>query len=853
MGTPLPRLSWSVRATDPAWTQEAYELELTEADGTVRTERVVSSEQVLVPWPFAPLKSRDRVSVRVRAASGGQWTEISEPVRIEAGLLEEKDWTARFISPSNLGGQDQPAPLLFSQATVRPGLTSARLYVTAKGCYTFSINGQRVGDEVLAPGWTSYHHRLRYQTHDVTGLLAEGRNDLRALLGNGWHRGYLGWDGNRNHYGNRLALLAQLELHYADGTTETVGTDGTWQAVNSSILSDDLYAGERTDLRISNSPAGKDADTVDVLDGTPNHLVSPEGPPMRITEELRPKEIFRSPEGRLLIDFGQNLVGWVRLTVRGAAAGDEIIIRHAEVLERGELGVWPLRTARATDSYLLSGAAEEVLEPTFTFHGFRYAEITGAGNVDDGDVTAVVIGSDLRRTGWFECSDPDLNKLHENVVWGMRGNFLDVPVDCPQRDERLGWTGDIQVFSPTASYLFDTSGFLASWLKDLAADQYPDGTVPYVVPDMFRTPDLAPAAAWGDAATVVPWVLHERFGDLDVLRRQYPSMKGWVDKIASLAGGNHLWEGGFQFGDWLDPTAPPEHPENAQADPDVIATAYLIRSARILAATAALLGKDKDAARYRALAEASRTAFNREYVTCSGRVLSDCQTVYSLVLLWDLLETDAQRTNASRRLAELVRGAGFKVSTGFVGTPLILDALTRSGAVDLAYRMILEKGNPSWLYPVTMGATTIWERWDSMLPDGSINPGDMTSFNHYALGAVAEWMHRTIAGLAPAAPGYRKIHIKPQPGSHLTHASATHVSPYGTVAVAWTVREGTFALEARIPVGTTAEVWLPGAGQPVIAGHGTHRWQTDITTAASASSAGSPVSGEPAADALLKL
>ncbi|MDI5977932.1 glycoside hydrolase family 78 protein [Amycolatopsis magusensis] len=809
LGTATPRLSWQVRTDDPGWAQTACELD---RDGTV--VRVESAEQVLVPWPFEPLRSRERAAVRVRVASGDDWSEWSEPSTVEAGLLSARDWSARFVSPVTLGGIGAPAPILSRTVHLRAGITAARLYATAHGVYEAQLNGRRVGDEVLAPGWTSYRHRLRYQTHDVTALLHEGANELDVLLGNGWFRGRLAWAGRRAHYGDRLALLAQLEVTYADGSTEVIGTDEQWTARNSGVLADDLYDGQHTDLR----PSESEVDRVEVVEASLGRLVAPEGPPVRATEVLPAIEVWRSPSGRTLVDFGQNVVGWVRLRLRNTRAGQEVVLRHAEVLEHDELGVRPLRSAAATDTYVLDDAQEVVLEPNLTFHGFRYAEVTGADVVAE-DLAAVVVGTDLRRTGWFSCSDPDLEQFHRNVVWGMRGNFLDVPTDCPQRDERLGWTGDIQVFSPTAGFLFDTAGFLSTWLADLAADQQDDGSVPYVVPDVLYGTSPT-AAAWGDAAAVVPWVQYRRYGDTGVLARQFDSMCAWVDRIASLTS-DGVWAGGFQFGDWLDPTAPPDDPFAAQADPDVVATAHLVRSAEIVAETARVLGRD--GSRYEKLAADSRDAFIRHYVTGAGRVLSDAPTTYALALEWDLLATGEQREHAAERLADLVRANGFRIGTGFVGTPLVTDALTSAGRQDLAYRLLLERGCPSWLYPVSMGATTVWERWDSMLPDGSINPGEMTSFNHYALGAVADWMHRSIAGLAPAAPGYRRITVRPVPDAALTHASARHHTPYGEASVAWRREGGEFTLEVEVPPGSAARVHVPGQAA-VEVGHGRHRW-----------------------------
>jgi alpha-L-rhamnosidase len=908
IGTATPRLSWTVPTADPGWQQTGYELEVLRGAGVggsgglkseapttehgdprqpsgrppvnqagMERARVESPHQVLVPWPSAPLASREAATLRVRLRGSSQgsdqegadgWSPWSDPATVEAGLLAASDWTARFISPRELGKLDMPAPVLRGRIELPAGeIAKARLYVTAHGVYQAALNAQRVGDELLAPGWTSYDHRLPYQTHDVTALVQAGENVLEVLLGNGWYRGRLGWGGRRALYGDRLALLAQLEVTLADGSVRVLATDESWTAHEGGILADDLYDGQRTDLRHPGqrlwiSPAAsprfqialKQGDppraggslgwaastAVEVIDASLERLVAPEGPPVRVTGVIPAVRVFSSPSGATLVDFGQNLVGWVRLRVRGANPGDEVIVRHAEVLEQGELGTRPLRSAKATDSYLLAGEPEEVLEPSLTFHGFRYVEVSGVPGLRAEDVEAMVVGSDLRRTGWFTCSDPRLERLHENVLWSMRGNFLSVPTDCPQRDERMGWTGDIQVFSPTAMFLFDSAGFLSSWLQDLAADQFPDGSVPFVIPDVLSrvrapaegdgtSPPASPAAAaWGDAATLVPWVLYQRSDDAGVLARQFPSMRAWVDHVATLAGPDHLWRGGFQFGDWVDPTAPPDNPFGAKADPDVIATAYFARSSEVVAMAAEVLGDAATAERYAALAASVREAFAREYVTTAGRVRSDAQTVYALALAWGLLPSAEQREGAGRRLAELVHESGFRISTGFVGTPLVTDALVAAGEAEAAYKLLLQTGCPSWLYPVEMGATTIWERWDALLPDGGLNPGEMLSFNHYALGAVADWLHRTVAGLAPAGPGYREILVRPLPGDGLTSASARHHTPYGEAAVAWQRTDGTFTLRVEVPVGTTATVHLPAEPAPLQVGHGRHEWARSL-------------------------
>ncbi|WP_329140425.1 glycoside hydrolase family 78 protein [Streptomyces sp. NBC_00670] len=830
IGERRPRLSWHTVTDRPGQTQTAYEVRLTEfGNERVRHYRIPSAESVLVPWPGGPLVSRQRVEVAVRVwgQDGEEPSAWSEPLPVEAGLLDPADWSARLVSPARSESADGEAPPSVLRGAFRLGapVTDARLHLTAHGVYEAELNGVRVGDHVLAPGWTHYPERLRHHTHDITGLLHEGANELRILLADGWYRGRLGFGGGtRDTYGDRLAALAQIEVRHPDGTTATFGTGPDWQAAPGPLLSSGIYEGEAYDAR--REP--HDWQPVDVLPYGPARLVAPDGPPVRRTEILDPVAVLTSPSGRTVLDFGQNLVGRLRIRVEGEP-GRAITLRHAEVLEDGELCVRPLRHATATDTYTPRGTAGgEEWEPRFTYHGFRYAEVKGwPGELRPGDVRAVVLHTDMRRTGWFSCSEPLLNRLHENVVRSMRGNFLDIPTDCPQRDERLGWTGDVQIFAPTATFLYDCAGVLRSWLKDLAAQQHPDGRVPMYVPHIpTRFPELR-AAAWGDAAVIVPWTLYERYGDLGVLADQYASMKAWVDGIAAVAGDRHLWDTDRQLGDWLDPAAPPDRPGDARTDPHLVATAYYAHSAGLLARTAALLGHGSDHARYSALSDAVRAAFRDAHLTADGLLTSDAQTAYALALRFGLLATDEQRARAGRRLAELVREEDFHIGTGFVGTPLICDALCEAGEYDTAYRLLLRRTCPSWLYPVTMGATTVWERWDSMLPDGSVNPGEMTSFNHYALGAVADWMHRTVAGLAPAAPGYRRLRVRPRPGGGLTHACAAHDTPYGRAEVSWSRTGSELRVRVTVPHGTTALIDLPGRAAPEEAGPGTHLFRTE--------------------------
>lgn len=856
IGVARPRISWRVETDTPDWIQAAYEVEARDdADGVLwTTGHVESRDSVLVPWGGAPLASRQRASLRARCwgadGVGSQW---SEPLAIEAGLLDAADWSAQFITPDwdFDPEQMQPSPMLRREFTLRARAVRARLYVTALGVYEAQINGRRVGDHVLAPGWTSYDNRLRYQTFDVLDHLRSGPNAIGAMLGEGWFTGMIGFPGagGRNLYGDRCALLARLEVAYADGTTDVIVTDASWKAATGPITSSGIYDGERYDARLEQagwSSSGFDDSSwsgVRVIERDLSRLIAPPGPPVRCIEEIAPVAITTSPSGKTIVDFGQNASGWLRLAVDGPA-GTEITIRHAEILLDGELCTEPLRGAKATDTYILRGGGPETWEPRFTFHGFRYAEITGwPGEISPDALRFIVLHSDMERTGWFECSDPLVNRLHENAVWSMKSNFLDVPTDCPQRDERLGWTGDLSMFAPTGAFLYDAAGFLQNWLADLAADQLDDGVVPMVIPDIFNRPGKqnsgmglarAPLTVWSDAAVLVPWVVYQRYGDACVLEAQYDSMKRWVDCIENVANEDGLWDRGFQFADWLDPMAPPDSPQLAMTDTHLIATAYFCRVSEIVSESALILGHEADADRYRQLSAKVRAAFKREYVTPSGRTASDTQTALSIAILFGMHDTEQQRFHAGERLASLVKRNNHRIATGFVGTALVSDALCATGHEDTAFRMLVEQSCPSWLYPITQGATTIWERWDSLKPDGSINSSRMTSFNHYALGAVGDWLHRSVGGLAPLEPGYRKIEIHPRFGGGITWAKASHRTPYGLASSSWRIDDGAMRVDVTIPPNTTARVVPPDGSPPFDAGSGGHSW----TFAATGNAAG---------------
>jgi alpha-L-rhamnosidase len=750
--------------------------------------------------------------------------------RKEAPIVSHS-WQAAFVSAAGPTAAGDPAPYFRREFISADGLRKATLYVTALGIVEAYLNGQRIGDDVLAPGWTSYQHHLDVRAHDVTGLVTTGSNAIGAIVGEGWAAGRLGWENKRDHYTDRPALFLQLELEYAD-RTEVIGTDTSFRVGCGAVRAAGLYDGETYDARLE--PDGWDCPGFDDASWAPaerfewnrDALRQPIAPPIRRVEELAPVAVRTSPSGKTVVDFGQNISGWVRLTVTGEA-GDTVTLRHAELLTpAGELETETNRTAESTDRYTLRGGGEETWEPRFTFHGFRYAEVTGwPGELTDDAIRAVVVHSDMTRVGWFESSDELINRLHANTVWSMRDNFVGVPSDCPQRDERLGWTGDLNAFAPTATFLYDVRDVLRSWLADLAAEHRAGGNVPWVVPDVLSTPS-PPTALWSDVAVSLPWLLYQEFGDERILADSYESMTTFIRQVEGLLDEHGLWSSGFQFGDWLDPDAPADNPAGGKTDRHLVASAYLCKTSREMAQAAVVLGKDEDARHFAALADRVRAAFRREYVTEAGRIVNESATAYALAITFDILD-EAQRAKAGDRLAGLVAKAGYRISTGFAGTPLLTDALSSTGHLDEAYLLLVQKERPSFLYPVTMGATTIWERWDAVLPGGTLNSTGMTSLNHYALGAVADWLHRVVGGLQRTAPGWRRLRIAPQPGGGLTFACAAHDTRLGRAEVSWRIDSGEMTVDVTVPEGAEATVVLPlhPAGAVEQAGPGDHTWR----------------------------
>lgn len=689
----------------------------------------------------------------------------------------------------------------------------------------------------MAPGWTSYSHRLCYQTFDIASMLRHGANTLDVTVAEGWYCGKLGWsDGRYNIYGDQVGLIALLVFEDDEGKTRRIGTDKEWNWTFGPFRSAGLYDGVVYDT----TQTIKDTTKWNCVDSKPilDNLVEPSGPPIRRTQEIAPIDVLTSPAGKTIVDFGQNIVGWVK--VRISRSGSNIVtFRYAEVLEHGEICVRPLRTAKATDTLILDGSGYMGWEPDFTFHGFRYVEVNKwPGELRKEDLTGFVIHSDMEQTGRFSCSNRLLNKLHENVIWGTRGNFVSIPTDCPQRDERLGWTGDINMFSSTANFLFDTSGLLRSWLKDLRLEQNAaNGIVPLVIPNIYDEYSKDAQAIWGDVAIMLPWSLYQAFGDASALTDQYESMKAWMAAIPRRKNGLWNYIAEWKLADWLDPAAPPEDPGMAATNPTHVSDAFLVHVTDLMAKISAIVGDAEGEKRYATEAKDLHAAYAEEYITPSGLLADNTQTALSLALAFDLFPSAPQRARAAERLEHIIRrNARFHIATGFAGTPYVGDALTSTGKSNIFYRMLLSISCPSWLYPVTVGATTFWERWDSMLPDGSINPGQMTSFNHYALGAVAGWMHGNILGLQIREPGWKSFDVKVLPGGNLKWAEGSHESPHGLIAVRWQIKHGAgeeerFWLEVRVPPNTTAHVHVPGVEGVEVVGSGLHVWEVEYNDA----------------------
>ncbi len=827
--TASPRLSWQLRGDERGLAQSAYQLRVATTPSGLSgpdtlvwdSGKVSSSRTTHVPYGGPPVPARTRYWWTVRSwDAGDQPSNWAEPTFWETGLMDGS-WDGRWIGRTEDGDQvhERPCAYLrrrFVLPTDKP-VARARIYVTARGIHELRVNGRRVSQDYFRPGWTDYRKRLQYQTYDLTDALKPGENVIAAVLGDGWYRGRLMHRVKPPYYGRHTRLLAQLEVQLGDGSVECITTDEQWRTSEGPIRRSDFYNGEDYDARREmpgwDAPGFDDAQWQTVacepLDNTT--ITAQVGPPVRRMRELAPKTVNEPQPGVFIFDLGQNMVGLARLRVTGPA-GHTVQLHFAEMLQQdGTLYTEALRSAKATDTYTLRGDPKgETYEPSFTFHGFRYIEITNWPGADQSArppldaVTGVVLHTAAPEAGHFATDNELLNQLQSNIVWGQRGNYLEVPTDCPQRDERLGWTGDAQVFIATGCFNMDAAAFFTKWITDLTDAQFADGRFTCVAPNILNdekgNAGNAGCAAWADAGIICPWTIYLSYGDRRILEQHYDAMSKWLDYQHNSS--HNLIRPDFGYGDWLNIDDPTPR--------DLIGTAYFAHTADLMSKVARVVGNSADALAFAQLGKDIRVAFDREFITANGRVAGHSQTAYLLTTAFDLAPA-GKREAVIARLIGRIEKRDCHLSTGFVGTPLLLPTLTRIGRVDLAYRLLLNETYPSWLYPIHQGATTMWERWNAYThKDGFGNPG-MNSFNHYAYGAVGQWMYETVAGLRidEDEPGYQHIIIQPRPGGGIGRAEARYDSLHGRIESRWSRSEGAFQLEVVIPPNTRAGIHLP--------------------------------------------
>ncbi|MGB5820663.1 MAG: glycoside hydrolase family 78 protein [Saonia sp.] len=844
MDIPNPRLSWQIKADTilNGIHQKEYRIQVSKEslnfNDPVWDSKIHSNRSLHIEYKGEELLPKTRYYWRVKVWDNhereSKWSEVNY---WETGLMDTKLWKAKWIGPDLEENTriDNPSPLLLKQFHLEKEIKKARLYITSKGLYLSTLNGIPITDEIFTPGFTSYDKRLQYRVYDVGNLLGKGGNSAGVMLGDGWYRGRFVGENKRNIYGEYLALLYQLEIEFIDGEKIIVVSDNSWKSTTGPIRMSNIYDGETYNANYEiegwNLPGFNNSKWQNVI--TPpyakNNIVPSVGIPVKRIEELRPIKKIRTPKNELVFDFGQNMAGRIKIKLKGNK-GDTITILHAEVLDKeGNFYMDNLRSAKQKVVYIFKNNKEILYEPYFTFQGFRYVKIEDfKGVIDKADISAVVIHSDMEETGYFKCSDSLINKLQRNIKWSQKGNFLDVPTDCPQRDERMGWTGDAQAFASTSIFNYNTAAFYTKWLLDLEVDQFENGSVPLVIPDVTKR---IGATGWGDVVTILPYTMYLKYGDKRILEKQYDNMKAWVNYLKSLAGENHIVNNGFNIGDWLYFTPP----GNWNVKPgftgfDFISTSFFAYSTTILKEVALILEKHEEVKLHEQMLQQIKDEFQKEFMTPSGRLGPHSQTAYTLALYFNLVPDD-MKVNALNYLVENIEGRNHHLSTGFLGTPYLCHVLSENGRTDIAYRLLFQKKYPSWLYPVTKGATTIWERWDGIKPDGSFQTSVMNSFNHYAYGAIGDWMYSTITGIKSDLknPGYKHIIIQPEPGPQLSYAAASYESMYGRIESQWKVEKETFYLSVTVPPNTEATVILPDGKEKHEIGSGRYQFQCKLT------------------------
>lgn len=772
-----------------------------------------TSETTGIEYTGPQLESRTRYYVRVQSWITAEiLTEWSEPIFFETTIMNSSEWTAKWIKPEVVevhGNKNYRRPFLAEKQFKLPAKAiQARLYISALGVYNAELNGKKISEDYFRPGFTDYNYRVQFQSYDVTDML-DSENIIKVTVAEGWFSGYLGWEGRKNTYGSSNALLAQLEIKLEDGSVKVIGTDGTWEQKFGEIMYSDFYNGEAYDSRQKEYHCGQ----MKEFSYPMKTLVPQEGPSVKNIITIKPLSIFKDASGNFVLDMGQNMVGWVRFKNIHTVDGD-LKLSYGEVLDKdGNFYSENLRKADAIDTFRLDANDGKEYEPHFTFHGFRYVKLEGfTEEVQAEDFQGIVLSSSMEQLCEFHTGNERINQLQSNILWGQRGNFVDIPTDCPQRDERLGWTADAQIICPTAAFDFQINRFFRKWLRDLKDNQMEqEGAAPYVVPDILKgvfSDGLSnTTAAWGDAAVICPWVIYEAYGDKDILKEQYDSMKAWIDYIRREGDNEYLWDTGAQLGDWLGMDSKEDSFYGA-TEGCYAATAYYAYSTGLFAETARILGKMSDYKEYSNLYENICEAFRKNFVKQDAELTSYTQTAYVLALKFGLLKKEDEK-RAAERLVELVKKKDNHLDTGFLGTPYICHVLTEQGYNDLAYTLLFNNDFPSWLYQVDHGATTMWEHWDSQKVDGSFWSTEMNSFNHYAYGSIGSWMYRTIGGIDMKEPGYKKTIIAPKPDERIQSAECTLTTMHGIVSCEWKLDGNRIHIKAVVPANTKAFIMLP--------------------------------------------
>ena len=796
--TKAPRFSWKLESDEKNTLQKSYHILVKDNENTVWDSGIKEEEtSVLISYEGEKLVSETLYTVLVSVTDNhGNTSEITGS--FETGVLYNINFSAQMISAEFLA-EETACPVFSKSFSLNKKVAKARLYATAHGVYEASLNGQTVGDYRMAPGWTSYHNRLQYQIYDVTELL-DTENKIEITVGNGWYKGILGFTCEPNHYGTQTGAFAELHVEYEDGSKEVIATDETWSVKTGEIRYSEIYMGETID---TDAPEITEGNVV-VKEFDKAVLTAQENEPVRITEKIPGKELIVTPKGERLVDFGQIVTGVVELHVKGEK-GQKIVIRHAEVLDKdGNFYPETLRQAKSIDTFICNGE-EQIFRPHFTFHGFRYICVEGMEEFTANQFIACVTHSDMEKTSDFTCSNQKVNQLQSNITWSQRDNFLDIPTDCPQRDERLGWTGDAQVFSWTAAFNRNTALFYTKWMRDVAAESSLEKGVPHVVPDILGQYS---ASAWSDVAVIVPWVVYQIYGDKGILEENWKCMHEWVDYIKNNCGENGLWQSGFQYGDWLALDKEESADRTGATDKYMIANTYYLYVTDLVKQTAQILGKTEEAVKYEELYTTTLEAFREEYYTSTGRIVSETQTGAILSLYFDLAR-DKDRKRILNTLLTNIANHKNHLATGFVGTPYICHTLSENGEHEMAATLFMKEDYPSWLYAVNMGATTIWERWNSIKPDGTFDESGMNSLNHYAYGSVGDWMYRKVAGLSQLEPGYKKFQVKPMFVKGIEEWGTEFESVNGKIVANTSCKNGKIHVHVEVPANTTAVIVLP--------------------------------------------